>query len=250
MNADHKPRMTADHKPRTTTLLALLAVLAISLAGCGASKAYKRGLNAEYSKNFDTAMAEYKIALDKDPENIEYQLKYEQARFNAALSHFEAGRRAVDKAEYQTAKAEFTRTLEIDPTHVLAQQQLDKVNDLLSARTRGAVEPEIQFDDLRQSTRTDPSVQAQLEPRIRGPIDTININQDSRVAFESLAEMAGLNVIFDPDFRGTRIPIELRNVDIFEALDIVALQTRSFWKPVNKTTILVSPDNQTKRRDY
>src|SRR5206468_9246352 len=72
----------------------------------------------------------------------------------------------------------------------------------------------------------------------------------SKVAFETLAELAGFNVIFDPDFRGTRIPIELNKVDIYEALDILALQTRSFWKPVNKGTILISPDNQTKRRDY
>ena len=28
------------------------------------------------------------------------------------------------------------------------------------------------------------------------------MTQDSRVAFETLAELAGLNVIFDPDFRG------------------------------------------------
>src|SRR5947207_7101706 len=74
--------------------------------------------------------------------------------------------------------------------------------------------------------------------------------QDSKMAFETLAELAGFNVIFDPDFRGIRIQIDLNRVDIFEALDILALQTRSFWKPVNKTTILVSPDNQTKRRDY
>src|SRR5947207_6107302 len=74
--------------------------------------------------------------------------------------------------------------------------------------------------------------------------------QDSKMAFETLAELAGFNVIFDPDFRGARIQIDLNRVDIFEALDILALQTRSFWKPVNRTTILVSPDNQTKRRDY
>src|SRR5207244_9476951 len=37
---------------------------------------------------------------------------------------------------------------------------------------------------------------------------------------------------------------------IFEALDILSLQTGSFWKPINKNTILVLPDNQTKRRDY
>src|SRR5207245_5341656 len=50
--------------------------------------------------------------------------------------------------------------------------------------------------------------------------------------------------------RGTRIPIDLDKVDIYEGLDILALQTGSFWKPLNRTTILVSGDNQTKRRDY
>ena len=74
--------------------------------------------------------------------------------------------------------------------------------------------------------------------------------QCNKTIFETLAQLSGLNIIFDPDFRGVRIPIELNNVDIYEALDIVALQTRSFWKAVNRTTILVSPDNQTKRRDY
>jgi general secretion pathway protein D len=241
--------MNVHHKLRPTTLLAVLLLLAIGLAGCAASQAYKRGMRAELTKNFESAMTEYKAALDSDPENIEYQLRYEQARYNAAFQHFENGRRALDKEEYQTAKAEFTRTLEIDPTHVLARQQLDQVNSVLEARARGAVEPQIQFEQLREAARTDPTVQSQLEPKITGPID-IHMTQDSRVAFETLAELAGFNVIFDPDFRGARIPIELNMVDIYEALDILALQTRSFWKPINKSTILVSPDNQTKRRDY
>src|SRR5207302_236445 len=107
---------------------------------------------------------------------------------------------------------------------------------------------------LDQDPRSDESRlkhhQAQLEPKNRGPFDTIRMTQDSRMEFEALANLAGLNVIFDPDFRGTRVQLELNNVDIYEGLDILALQTRSFWKPVNKTTILVSPDNQTKRRDY
>jgi general secretion pathway protein D len=242
--------MNADYRLKTTTLLAVTALLAICLTGCAAKKAYERGLHAEVIKNFDTAMTEYKAAFDKDPQNLEYRLKYEQARYNASFAHFEAGRRAFEKEDYPTAKMEFARVLEIDPAHPLAAQQLEKVNAVLGARSRGATEPEIQFDQLRQTTRTDPTVQAQLEPRLTNPVDIHMASQDSRTAFETLAELAGLNVIFDPDFRGTRIPIELNKVDIFEALDILALQTRSFWKPVNKTTILVSPDNQTKRRDY
>jgi general secretion pathway protein D len=194
-------------------------------------------------------MLEYRMALDRDPGNLEYRLRYEQARFAAGFDHFEKGRRAVEKEDYDTAKREFTRTLEIDPTHVFAEQQLARVNQILTNRAEQRPEPEIELERLKEATRTDPGVSSQLQPKLRGPID-IHITQDSRAAFETLAQLAGLNVIFDPDFRGQRIPIELGNVDIYEALDIVALQTRSFWKPVNQTTILVSPDNQTKRRDY
>src|SRR6266705_3813458 len=231
------------------TLLALIAVLAINVAGCASRQAYTRGNRAEITRDFDTAMIEYKAALDRDPRNYEIRLKYEQARFNSAFQHFEAGRRALDKQDYQTAKMEFTRVLEIDPTYTLAEQQLAKVNEVLTSRTRKEPEPEVQFEQLKEETRTNPTPQSQLAPKTRGPID-VHMTQDSKVAFETLAELAGFNVIFDPDFRGARIQIDLNKVDIFEALDILALQTRSFWKPVNRTTILVSPDNQTKRRDY
>jgi general secretion pathway protein D len=241
--------MNPDHKRKPITLFAVAALLAICLYGCAARQAYNRGVRAEVMKNYDEALTEYRRALDEDPKNVEYQLKYEQSRFNAAFQHFEAGRRAMDRQDYDAAKMEFTRAVEIDPSHVMAAQQLDQVNAVLAARSRGITEPQTQFDQLRQVTRTDPSVQSQLEPRITAPID-IRITQNSRVAFETLAELAGFNVIFDPDFRGQSIPIELNKVNLFEALDILALQTRSFWKPVNRTTILVSPDNQTKRRDY
>src|SRR5437762_12237525 len=243
-------KMNAHYRFETNkTLLALIAVLAINVAGCASRQAYTRGNRAEITRDFDTAMIEYKAALDRDPRNYEYRLKYEQARVNAAFQHFEAGRRAFDKQDYQTAKMEFTRVLEIDPTHTLAEQQLAKVNEVLTSRCRKEPEPEIQFEQLKEQTRTNPTPQSQLEPKTRGPID-VHMTQDSKIAFETLAELAGFNVIFDPDFRGARIQIDLNRVDIFEALDILALQTRSFWKPVNRTTILVSPDNQTKRRDY
>ncbi len=231
---------------KPTTLFALVVVLSISVASCAGNKAFKRGTRADLDKDYETSMTEYKTALDKDPRNIEYRLKYEQSRYKAAFEHFESGRRAVDNRDYQTAKAEFMRVLEIDPTHTLAAQQLAKVNEILTNRSQ---QLELQFEQLKQDTRTDPTPQAQLEPRTRGPID-IHITQDSRMAYETLGDLAGFNVIFDPDFRGTRIQIDLNRVDIFEALDILSLQTRSFWKPINKTTILVSPDNQTKRRDY
>src|SRR5437773_1757719 len=120
--------MNADYRLKTITLFAVVAVLTIGLSGCAAGQAYNRAARADTLRDFDTAMTEYRAALNKSPGNIEIRLKYEQSRFNAALLHFEKGRRAVDKEDYQLAKMEFARVLEIDPTHILAEQQLDKVN--------------------------------------------------------------------------------------------------------------------------
>jgi general secretion pathway protein D len=234
----------------SATLLPVLMILILTLAACsGGSQSFKRARRAEDAHDFEVAMTEYKAALDRNPSDLEIRLKYETARYAAAFDHFEKGRRAVEKDDFETAKREFTRTLEIDPSYVLAEQQLTRINEILTNRSQSKPEPEIELEQLKEVTRTDPSVRAQLQPKVVGPID-IHITQDSRAAFETLAQLAGLNVIFDPDFRGQRIPIDLTNTDIYGALDILALQTRTFWKPVTQTTILVSPDNQTKRRDY
>src|ERR1041384_128530 len=122
--------MNADYRLKRVPLFALVSLLAISVAGCSGSKAHNRGAHADVVKDYDTALSEYKIALDKDPKNIDIQLKYNQARYNASFQHFETGRRALEKQDYPTAKAEFTRVLEIDPTHELAALQLEKVNDI------------------------------------------------------------------------------------------------------------------------
>src|ERR1700674_1424855 len=188
-------KMNSHYRLKPTTLLALVVVLAISVAGCASKQAYTRGNRAELSKDFEAAMAEYKTAIDKDPRNNEYRLKYEQARFGATFQHFEAGRRALDKQDYQTAKTEFTRVLEIDPSHALAEQQLAKVNDILTSRSRNEEETQIQFQQLKEESRTDPTPQSQLEPKTKGPID-VHMTQDSKVAFETLAKHAGVNVIF------------------------------------------------------
>ena len=80
---------------------------------------------------------------------------------------------------------------------------------------------------------------------------SVDMNGDSRMIYESLAETAGLNVLFDPDFRSTGpLRLKLDNVDALDALDYFGFETRAFWVPLDRNTILVAPDNAAKRRDY
>jgi general secretion pathway protein D len=57
-------------------------------------------------------------------------------------------------------------------------------------------------------------------------------------------------VVFDPDFTSRRIAAELTDVTLEQALDIVSLESKAFWKPVTNDIIFVAPDQAQKRRDY
>ncbi len=49
---------------------------------------------------------------------------------------------------------------------------------------------------------------------------------------------------------GRNSNLDLNNVTLDEALDYIALLTKTFWKPVSANAIFVTEDNVTKRRDY
>ena len=79
-------------------------------------------------------------------------------------------------------------------------------------------------------------------------------NQPVKVLYETVGKLAGINVIFDPEYQAppgnSKFTIDLSNTTLEEALDYLAIQTKSYWKPLSSNTIFVTNDNVTKRRDY
>jgi general secretion pathway protein D len=69
------------------------------------------------------------------------------------------------------------------------------------------------------------------------------------VAYKIVGKLAGINVLFDPEFKPQRLSVEVNDVTPREALDMVALQSRTFWQPVSTNTIMVAADTPGKRKD-
>ncbi len=231
-------------------VLVTLTITVAILAGCAPGRdAYKLGIEAELVRDYETAMTHYEQALAEKPGDIEYRLKFEHARFASAFEHFKNGRRALEAGILEGARDEFARALELDPTHTLAQSELERVEEMIRSGDPAEAQIAADFDLRRERAQVDPTMEAQLRPTLTGPI-SLRITQEAEAIFETIGELAGLNVIFDPDFRSTRISVELDDLTVFDALDILALQTRTFWKPINQRTIIVAPENQQKRREY
>jgi general secretion pathway protein D len=239
--------MNANYRLKTVSTLLILILVT---AGCGAGRqAFKKGSQAEVVKDYETAMEYYRQAMEKNPADIEYKLKYEQTRFAAAFQHFQQGRRALDRGDLTMAKAEFERAAAIDPTHDFARKELAEVDALLRGQPQ-AGQPPMTFEQLVAANRTDANLGAQMKTNLTERIALFRMSAPLRTLYENLGAQAGFQVIFGRNFPTRNATIELQDVNIFEALDLVALQTATFWQPVNETTIIIYDDNQQNRRDF
>ncbi len=225
----------------------LLAAAMVFLAGCPKGNTdYKQGRRAEAIRDFDTALQYYERALKADPLNPEYKLKAHRMRFESAQAHVDQGQRLRDKGELTLALAEFEKAMAIDPAIAVAEQEARATLELIARRQAPQPAPPPTPAAAQPPLQDKP---AELMPISREPIN-LKLTNDSRIIFETIAKLAGLTVIFDPDFQPRRIPTELTNVTLEQALDVVCLQSKTFWKPVASNIILVAPEQTQKRKDY
>src|SRR5205814_10686126 len=78
---------------------------------------------------------------------------------------------------------------------------------------------------------------------------TLKLTADTKLIYETVGKLAAINVLFDPDYTSRKIRIELNGVTLEEALGIIALESKTFWRPVTPNTIFVAQDNPAKRKD-
>jgi general secretion pathway protein D len=233
----------------SATGLLLVALLA---SGCPKGSAdYKKGRQAELAQDYDTALIHYERALKADPANANYQLRAKRLRFEAAQMHVDRGHKLRDQGLLEPAAAEFEKALAIDPSSFVAEQELRRTLDLLVARRQAedqAAAQQRQGEPVAPLAEI-PAAPPELKPVSREPIN-LRVTEDAKRVFESIGKLAGLNVVFDPEFQPRRVTVDLTNASVEQALDIVGLMTKTFWKPVTSNTIFVIPDTAAKRKAY
>jgi general secretion pathway protein D len=226
----------------------LCVCLALFAAGCPKGQTeYAQGRKAETIADYDAALTYYQQALKADPNNANLKIKVNQIRFEASELHIKQGLEMRRKGDLQGALAEFQRAGVIDPSSPIAEQELRRTAAMISDKNRDAdAAAEVPPDPNEQPLASMPP---EIKPLSRAPI-TLKMSNDAKIVFDTVAKMAELTVIFDPDFPARRITTELNNVTLEQALDIISLESKAFWKPVTENIIFVIPDQPQKRRDY
>jgi general secretion pathway protein D len=235
---------------RSLSLVAmLLIVLAASrpLAADSAHSNYKKGVDAEKRQDYERAFEYFQEAFRQKPKDVRYRAAYEHTKFLAAAAHVHRGQLLRDGGKLEEAIVEFQKASAIDPSSFIAQQELRRTQDLLNQATNPP-----------QAVAAPPNALRKRLAEAQGPVDltaisnvpiTLKSTEDTKVIYEIVGKLAGINVLFDPDYTSRKIRIDLNGVTLEEALGIIALESKTFWRPVTPNTIFVATDNPAKRKE-
>ncbi len=232
---------------RRCSVVILCLGMGLFAVGCPKGDAnYNKGRKAETLQDYDAALEFYQKALKSDPNNAGYKIRLNQTRFEAGEMHIQLGQKQRENGDLQGAAAQFQRAQIDDPSSAIAADELKKTLAMIAEQTHASDgTPPTAADDSEQYISGPP----QLKP-ISNVAITYKATGDAKILFDTIGKLAGITMIYDPDFPARRISVDLNNLTLEQALEVVCLESKAFWKPVTQNIILIAPDQPQKRRDY
>src|SRR5215475_9291098 len=129
-------------KPRNRwhSILALLIVscmlaLPMTAFATKGKDHFNRGMDYEKAQQWEKAAQEFTLALAADPSNVDYQLHYRRAVFNASQTFMQQGRALAEQRDYVGAYNAFRQAYGYDPVNQLAVSEMERMIRLQDAKT-------------------------------------------------------------------------------------------------------------------
>ncbi len=232
--------------------LGLVLAIALPLAAESAKSLYKKGRDAEARQDVEAAYEFYKQAYDQKPKELAYRSSYTRLRFEAAAKKVSRGQMLREQGQYDAALAEFQKAAEIDSSSAIAQQEVKRTQAMIQRLQNPQPAPQSQNAPVPENAIRKRLAEAQGPVELQAISDqpiTLKMTEDTKVIYETIGKLAGINVLFDPDYTSRRIKIELNGVTLPEALEIVAFESKTFWRPITSNSVFVAADTTAKRKE-
>jgi general secretion pathway protein D len=249
------PDNPGETKLRHATAMSLAGIcLMLFLAMCSTASAekaqsfFKEGKEQETRENYEAAYDNYLRAYLAEPGNAQYRSAITRVRFLAAASKVHRAALLRESGKLEEALKLYAAAAKIDPASAIAAQESENTRRMIQrASGQPAVAPPRSERNLSPEI-LDAEGPVQLAPVSALPI-TLRLSEDTKVIYRTIGSLAGINVLFDPDYTSRRITVELSNVTLQEALALVAAESKTFWHPMTPNTIFVASDNPAKRKE-
>lgn len=261
---------------RLTIFAAVVFLLALVSRPMGAKKPEKpdkdlvAAIEAEHAGDFEKALELINAAMARKPGELVYQIASYRIHFECGAARLHRAIKLRNTGDLKGALQLLEKAAEVDPSSDQARQEINRTKKMIERYEKGEPDAAVPPKNDREENKT--LTPAELErkreaekvasilgvPELKAlnpePINLKMTNQKPRILFDTVGKLAGINVIFDPDYDTTNTikasSIELGNASLAEAFDDIALVTKSFWKVLTPNTIFVTLDSRQKRQEY
>jgi general secretion pathway protein D len=239
-----------DMKYSIILLFALTTVFAVNpVVAESAEHAYKAGDAAEKKNDYNAAYDAYKLAHEKKLDDPKYLAAFLRMRFYAGEQHIHAGQQLRSSGKLQEALIEFHQAAEIDATNSEAILEVNRTTDMIRKQAEARDNSNQKAQSSLEKDAENAAGPVILEFKSDMPV-TLHLDTTTDVVYKTIAKLAGFNVLIDPEYKPQKISFDLKDVSIRDAIDMLAMQSRTFWRPLSPNTIIVTADTASKRKEY
>jgi type II secretory pathway component GspD/PulD (secretin) len=235
-------------KPTRTALIRTMALslcLALTLA-CGLHKAtvaYDAG-------RYDEALAEYRKALQKDPNNLQAKIGYRRAAPLAAEQHMVKANQARKHGNLEEETKEVGLAVLLDPANAVAVDRMARLEEA-AARRRAQVEADESIDSQRIKGEAKNALP--INPRSLEGMDLNFTRKTSlREIFQQLSKNSGVNIVLhsSASAQDIQVSVDLRGLSFQRVLDTLMLQSDLFYKVMDSNSIMVFKKTPQNLQEY
>ncbi len=247
------------------------------LAGCAAGRAFSTGESLEREGRFEEAMLSYAEAYRLAPEEMEYRLRFLDARDKAAGSRFAQGMERLKGGDYSAALVDFQVAYGLDPSNERFRQiaestarkkdaqqayregmEFEKGNKLKFARQSYDRAHELDPEEPEYGKASE-RVRALLDSRPTGyeldikslrPFAFRFTGSGLKDVFRILTQLSGINFIFDEGVKDQPVTIDLERTNFRQVLDLLTTMNRLGSTVLNEKTVLIYPKTADKVKQY
>ena len=202
-----------------------------------AEKTADRGDKAAAEGKIPEALADYTRAVQLAPSDI-------AIRRRAAALKAQVVQKIVDQAEAAALDGRVDDATEL----MYSALQIDPGNTIVAERLAQMKQMQPQY--LPRGDRADYQLQGPAALNPQSGKKSVNVRGDAKSAYEQVAGMFGVRVAFDPDLPAQNVRLRIDAVDFYTAMQLLAAESKSFYRVVNPTLIFVAADTLEKRKQY
>src|SRR5664279_3526406 len=192
------------------------------------------GARQEAAGDYEGALEAYEEAARYAPFDVTIVSKAAALRSRLVRGYVDDGERLALEGNLGAAAETYSFALHVDPSNAVLMERLKQIDSMHQDEKEPAEQPAEGLPQLHPDKLT----------------RSFDSRTDLRTAYEQVAAAYGIKAAFDPDLPARNVRFRVKDVDFETAMQVLVLQTGTFWRPLNSKLIFVAADTSEKRKAF